>query len=202
MNRETIENILNFLKEKENKESPKKWKLIHELENHPDGAQYRYKGNLVLSNSNITKLPNDLYVDGYFSLFNCEQLKKLPDKLYIKRNLDLVRCKQLTKLPNDLYVGRSLVWYESNITELPNKFYGGKLFLTDCKQLTKLPDNLHIGGSLSLEGSNITELPDNLHIGGSLSLANTPLVNKYTDEEIREMITSTGGEIIGEIYTY
>jgi hypothetical protein len=46
MERNTIENILNFLEEKEGKELPKKWfdsieklKLIKQLENHPDGTQ-------------------------------------------------------------------------------------------------------------------------------------------------------------------
>ena len=161
MKRETIENILNFLKEKEGKELPQKWKLIHELENHPDGTQYRYDGMLDLSNTNITKLPNDLHVDGV---------------------LDLRNCQDLTKLPNKLFVSRSL-------------------YMEGCEQLTKLPDNLHIGGSLSLEGSKITELPNNLYVGDDLYVYNTPLANKYTDEEIREIITSKGGAIIGGIYT-
>ena len=55
MERETIENILNFLKENEGMEIPERWfdsiekfKLIEELENYPDGTQYMYEGDLYL----------------------------------------------------------------------------------------------------------------------------------------------------------
>ena len=167
MNRETIDNILNFLKEKEGKELPKKWfdsieklKLIYELENHPDGIQYRYEGDLNLNNTMISKLPNDLYVGLW---------------------LDLLNCKHLTKLPDKLHVGRSL-------------------YLEDCKQLTKLPDNLYVGYHLFLNAVGITEIPNNLYVEGDFVISSTPLAKKYTDEEIYEIVTSTGGEIIGKIY--
>ena len=164
----TIENILNFLKEKEGKELPKKWfdsveklKLIHELENHPDGAQYRHERGLHLEGSNITKLPNDLYVEGYLNLINNKKLTKLPNDLHVDASLDLYGCQQLTELPKKLYVG-------------------GYLNLADCKQLT--------------------ELPDNLYVGGDLGIYYTPISQKYSSDEIREMITSKGGTLIGKIY--
>jgi hypothetical protein len=53
MERETIENILNFLKEKEGQELPEEWfdsierfKLVEELENYQDETQYRYNNHL------------------------------------------------------------------------------------------------------------------------------------------------------------
>ena len=147
MEKETIKNILIFLKNKEGKKLPKKWfdsveklKLIQELENHPDGIQYKHRGSLDLNKSKITKLPNDLYVDGY---------------------LNLRYCQYLTELPNNLYVG-------------------GYLNLADCKQLT--------------------ELPDNLYVGGDLGIYYTAIAQKYSSDEIREMITSKGGTLIGKIY--
>ena len=161
MKRQTIETILNFLKEKEGKELPKKWNLIDKLENHPNDIQYKYEGDLELSNTNITKLPNDLYVDGYLNLSNTN----------------------ITKLPNDLYVK-------------------GGLFLMGCSQLTELPDELFVGGNLVLNDSNITELPYCLYVGANLYTGNTPLANKHTDDEIIEMIDSTGGIIIGLIMRY
>ena len=197
MKRETIKNIFNFLKEKEGKKLPKGWhklltkeeiiqeleteklRVIPELENHPDDIQYRYEGSLDLSNTNITKLPNDLYVEGYLSLTNCKQLIKLPDDLYVGGFLSLTNCNQLTELPDNLYVS-------------------GRFNLDSCKQISELPDNLYVGESLILIDSNITELPDNLYVRRNLWLANTPL-DKYTDEEIREMITSKGGTLIGTI---
>ena len=145
MERQTIEKILNFLKEKEGKELPKKWfdsikllKLVQELENHPDGIQYKQNTNLNLIGSTIKKLPDNLYV-------------------------------------------------------------GNSLALMDCKQLTELPDNLYVGYHLYLTASNITELPNNLYVGGNLFINLTPLADKYTDEEIRDIVTSTGGNIEGKI---
>ena len=165
MKTETIENILTFLKEKEGHELPKAWidlikklKLIQELENHPDGTQYKHRGSLDLRDSTIRKLPNDLHVTGY---------------------LDLGDCKQLTELPNNLYVGIDLFLDKTNIE--------------------KLPDNLYVGDDLYLCGTNITTLPDNLYVGVDLDIFNTPIAKKYSNEEIREMITSKGGTLIGKI---
>ena len=145
MERKTIEKILNFLKEKEGKELPKKWfksikllKLVQKLENIPDGVQYTHNGNLNLINSTIKKLPDNLYV-------------------------------------------------------------GNSLGLIDCTQLKKLPDNLHVEYHLYLSAVDITELPNNLYVGGNLFINLTPLSDKYTDEEIKEIVASTGGKIKGQI---
>ena len=67
------------------------------------------------------------------------------------------------------------------------------------KTLLKLPDNLYVKESLALDGANITELPNNLYVGWNLYIYNTSLAKKYTDDEIREMITSKGGTIKARI---
>ena len=140
MNRQTIEKILNFLKEKEDKELPINWKIllakentIRTFETHPDDVRYRYEGDLGLSGRNITKLPNDLYVTG---------------------DLDLAHCKQLTKLPDKLYVGGFLDLANTNITSLPNNLYVNDwLDLENCKQITELPNNLYVGGYLYIRNT-------------------------------------------------
>ena len=71
--------------------------------------------------------------------------------------------------------------------------------LIDCTQLKKLPDNLHVGYHLYLNAVDITELPNNLYVGGNLFINMTPLADKYTDEEIKDIVTSTGGNIEGKI---
>jgi hypothetical protein len=186
MERKTIENILNFLYEKEGKKLPNMWvrflkeeKLIQELENHPDGTQYRYDGRLDLDNTNITKLPKDLYVGNSLFLSNCEQLTELPDKLHVGGALYLSGCEQLIKLPDNLSVVQ--------------------LYLNKCKKLTELPNNLYVKGKLYLINSSIMDIPNNLYVGDGLFIKNTPLASNYTDEEIYEIVTSKGGEIIGEI---
>ncbi len=145
MERNTIEKILNFLKEKEGMELPESWfdsieklKLIEKLKNHPDGIQYKHVGALDLDRTNIRELPKYLHVTSYLSLNN-------------------------------------------------------------CNQITELPDNLHVGQSLIMIGTSIEELPDKLYVGRNLIIGNTPLANKYTDEEIYEIVTLRGGRINGKI---
>jgi hypothetical protein len=162
MKAETIEKIFNFLQEKEGMQVPEKWSLIQEFENHPDDIQYKHNGNLILSRTNIIKLPNDLYVDG---------------------RLTLVNCKQLTKLPDNLYVGRSL------------NLYG-------CEQLAKLPDNLYVGTNLSIDNTNIANIPNNLYVGGGIYIYDTPISKNYSDRQIRDIVTSTGGQIKGSIIRF
>ena len=166
MKRETIENILNFLKTNEDKELPRSWfdsieklKLIERLENHIGGIQFKHVGDLNLEGSNIRKLPKYLYVTGYLNLYDCKQLTELPDKLHV----------------------------------------GGFLHLSDCNQLTELPDNVYVKDSLVLDGTNITELPNNLYVGWNLYIKDTPLAKKYTDEEIKDIVTSKGGTIKARI---
>jgi hypothetical protein len=93
--------------------------------------------------------------------------------------LNLIYCTKLTKLPNKLYVGEGFYLNNSNIT--------------------KLPDNLYVGDSLNIKETSIEEIPNKLYVGWNLFIQNTPLAKKYTDEEIYEMITSTGGEIVRKI---
>ena len=67
-------------------------------------------------------------------------------------------------------------------------------------RITKLPNDLYVGGSLFLKDTNITKLPDKLYVGRNLFIGNTPLERKYTDEQIYEMITLRGGELVGNIF--
>ena len=187
MERNTIENILNFLKTNEDKELPRSWfdsieklKLIERLENHIGGIQFKHVGDLNLEGSNIRKLPKYLYVTGYLNLYDCKQLTELPDKLH---------------------VGGSFWIDYSNITELPEYLHvRHNLDLQDCKELIKLPNGLHVGESLDLRGTNISELPNDLYIGWNLFIKGTPLAENYTVDEIRKMITTKGGKIIAKIF--
>jgi hypothetical protein len=188
MKSETIEKILNFLQNNEGKKLPKSWfdsieklKLIKELENHPDDIKYRYEGDLELSETNITKLPNDLYVVGSLNLWKCQELTKLPDKLHVGDDLN-IEGTNIEEIPNNLYVG-------------------GYLSLYGCTQITKLPNDLYVGDYLNIEGTNIEEIPNNLYVEFDLYIENTPLSDKYTHEEIYEMVRLRGGEIKWDIYS-
>jgi hypothetical protein len=63
--------------------------------------------------------------------------------------------------------------------------------------ITSLPDGLQVGGRLNLENcTNLKSLPKGLEVGGDLYILDTKL-QKYTDDELREMIKP--GYIKGEI---
>jgi len=172
MNKKTIEKIFNFLKEKEDKQLPTSWKVFLAKENIIEYIIAKF-GNHPDGTQYIH--------NGYSNLGN-RNIKKMPKDFYTDGDLDLSDSKQLTELPDKLYIG-------------------GFLDLGQCNQITKLPDNLYVNDWLDLDNcEQITELPKNLYVGGNLYIRNTPLVKKYTNEEIREIVTSTGGQIIGDIF--
>lgn len=189
MKTNTIENILKFLETKENKKIPQEWadlkpmnSLIEKFENHPDGVQYRHEGDLVFENSNqLKELPKDLYVTGNLVLKNCNYLKKLPNKLYVGGDLDIIRCESITELPNDLYVDVSF-------------------YLWECPRILNLPDNLHVESFLSIKRCYLlTYIPFNLYVGEDLTFMFTPISDKYSRKELHDIITSKGGEIVGDV---
>jgi hypothetical protein len=137
----TIEKIFNFLEEKEDKELPRRWKTFQELYTHPDGIQYRHEGDLDFRDSNITKLPNDLYVDGFLILDRCKSLKELPSKLYVGKSLNVMRTT-IKKLPDNLYVEGSLsLDFNREISEFPNNLYVGRnLYINKTSLANKYTD--------------------------------------------------------------
>ena len=123
-------------------------------------------GNLYLSYTNITELPDNLTVGGYLDLRNTN-ITELPDNLTVGGYLYLSNTN-ITELPDNLTVGGYLDLRNTNITELPdNLTVGGDLDLSNTN-ITELPDNLTVGGNLYLRNTNITELPDNLMVNGNI----------------------------------
>jgi hypothetical protein len=77
----------------------------------------------------------------------------------------------------------------TNITQLPEGLeVTYSLGLELCVNLHSLPKGLKVGGFLDLEASKVSSLPEGLEVGTDLYIKNTPLAEKHTDEEIREMI--------------
>ena len=93
-------------------------------------------GDLDLTRTNITALPDNLTVGG---------------------SLDLAGTK-IKALPDNLTVGGSLYLSYTDITALPdNLTVGGSLDLAGTK-IKALPDNLTVGGDLDLTGTKIKAL--------------------------------------------
>lgn len=160
MERETIKNILEFLKEKENKPLPfyfmDKYNIIKALENHPDNVKCVINKSLFLSESNIEKLPNILHVRGDLWLNNCKQLTELPDNLYVYGSLMLEDNKQINKFPNTLFVAGDLWLIKTNIEKLPKQiFVGEDLLIQGTPLADKYTDEELYEMAESLEGGKI-----------------------------------------------
>jgi hypothetical protein len=182
------------------------------------------KWSLILRNSKITSLPKGLIINGNLDLYGCENLESLPEGLEVKQGLNLINCTSLTSLPEGLKVGGYITLENcTSLTSLPEGLkVEGALYLTNCTSLTSLPKGLDVGGTLDLYGckkleslpeglevkvglnltncTSLTSLPEGLKVGdGGLFFSGTPLAKKYTDQEVRDIVISRGGEIKGEI---
>ena len=138
-----------------------------------DGKLF-YDGDIDLTKTVITELPDNLTVMGHLIL-NKAAIKKLPNTLTTFGCLFLY-VTDITKLPDNLKVGENLVLIKTKITELPdNLIVGGNLRIVNG-YIEKLPNNLIVGGYIELSNTNITKLPYGLTVGSYLLLNNTKII--------------------------
>jgi len=129
-------------------------------------------------------------------------IRRINDKIqeYIKNGSEgrLMLVGSLIRfLPKNLTkVGGSLNLFYSQIEKLPdNLMVNGYLDLESCKNLKSLPNGLKVKYYLDLRHTNLTSLPSDLEVGGDLALYRTPIANRYTKEQIREMVPGVKGGI-------
>ena len=113
-----IVKFLQFLEDKEGKNAPLRLKLLNQ-----DGFKFtkdelNVRGNLILSNNNVTSLPIGLQVGKSLYLNGCTSLKSLPDGLKVGWSLYLSGCTSLKSLPDGLKVGWSLYLYDTPLAKL------------------------------------------------------------------------------------
>jgi hypothetical protein len=138
MEKETINNIFEFIKKNDNKNKPLRWKLIN---NEPfTEEELNVKGGLNLQFSKITSLPEGLKVERVLDLRK-SKIKSLPEGLEVGGLLNLTYT-EITSLPNDLDVKRSI-------------------FLKYCHKLKSLPQGLKVGGHLDISGTKLAKFSDN-----------------------------------------
>ena len=135
MEKETINNIFEFIKKNNNKNKPLRWKLIN---NEPlTDDELNIEGNLNLTDSKITQLPKGL---------------KVGDNLNLLGSI-------ITSLPEGLEVGATLDLSYSDIRTLPEGLeVGDSLWLIGCWLITSLPKGLHVGGDLYIFRTNFRNL--------------------------------------------
>ena len=131
------------------------------------------RGNLNLSCTEITALPEGLIVGGNLDLSDTP-ITALPDGLTVGGDLDLSYTR-IVSLPDDLTVGGALSLFNAQIASLPKGLaIGGWLSLSNTR-ITSLPEGLTVGDYLDLRDSQIVALPEGLKVGGDLHLERTQI---------------------------
>jgi len=163
MEKETLKSIMHFIEKEDNKSSVK-WKLLNKEPFTEEDLDVR--GDLDLYHLNITSLPEGFKVEGNLNLGQTI-ITSLPKGLKVGGYLSLAFTK-ITSLPKDLQVNGFLSLSRSDIESLPEGLkVGWSLFLENCTNITSLPKGLEVGWDLNINGSKL---------------------EKYTDDELIEMI--------------
>ena len=108
-----LKRIFDFLEDKGEHKAPFMWKLIN---NEPlTKKDLNVKGDLDLSNSNITLLPEGLKVGGTLDLIELN-IETLPEGLKVGDNL-VLSFSSIQTLPKGLKVGDDLYIYGTPLTK-------------------------------------------------------------------------------------
>jgi len=159
---------------------------IRTLEKIPK-RKYFHKDKLFGDPRNLT--PEDLIRPNNSLTFYSKNVPKLPEGLEVK-NLEFFNCILEGGLPNNLTVRRRLTLINTNINKIPMNLTVRGEFMAIDTNITSIPECAVFKGSVYLDGTKLTSLPRNLKIstGKFLAIRQTPLEEKYTLEEILEMI--------------
>ena len=153
------------------------WNILQKFLESQGHPRYSIGGDLNLRDSDVKSLGNLVRVDGDLDLASCQNLESLGNLEYVGDGLDLFDCKNLKSLGDLEYVGGNLDSWRTDIKTLGNlEYVGGWLDLFNCKNLQSL-------GNLE-------------YVGGKLDLRDTPLSEKYTEDDIRKMVNVVGVIVI------
>ncbi len=151
------------------------WNLMQKFLTKKGNPDFTIDGDLDLRDTSIESLGNLTSVGG---------------TLYLMRT----QIKSLGKLTS---VGGYLFLAETQIESLGNlTTVGGNLDL-DYSSIESLGNLTSVGGSLFLYNTPIESLGKLKSVGGHLELRRTSLSEKYTEEEIRNIV-----EVKGDIYLW
>ena len=135
---------------------------------------------VILANSAIARLPEDLQVECRIDLTGCEYLESLPTGLTVG-TLNLRGCSSIVRLPDDLdvwFLNLSGCWAFNEWPRRAN-IRSGQLALRGCTALTSLPDYLQRLGWLDVRDCpNLSSLPQGLEISGWLDIAHSGLLTE------------------------
>ena len=100
----------------------------------------------------------------------------------------------IESLGNLISVEGNLLLRGSKIKSLGNLTHVSGVLDLSKSDIKSLGNLTSVGGELDLSNSDIKSLGNLTHVGGHLDLENTPISEKYSEEEIRQMV-NIGGHI-------
>jgi hypothetical protein len=101
------------------------------------------KGDLNISRTDVTTLPNDMDVWGTIHARQTV-INRLPTGFSCEGDLDLTQAS-LTELPGGMKIGGSLVLHDNDIAELPEDLSVGKDLVITHTDIISLPQTMEIG---------------------------------------------------------
>ena len=110
----------------------------------------------------------------------------------------LLSEEPITSLPSNLKkVGGHLSLHHTQIESLPEGLRVEGDLDVSSTPLKTLPKGLYVEGELDIASTQIEELPEDLDVRGGLSAYDTPLADKYTYNQIEDMLPN----LTGWVYT-
>jgi len=190
------------------------WNILQMFLESQGNPRYSIGGDLDLSYSDIKTLGNLVRVEGDLDLNFCRNLQSIESLEYVGGFLDLkytkieslgelkyvgdfldLKSTKIESLGELKYVGDFLDLEScQNLESLENlEYVGGYLNLRLCKNFQSLGNLEYVGKVLNLMGcKNLVSLGNLEYVGGHLYLLYTPLEEKYTEEQIRDMVQVVG----------
>jgi len=135
---------------------------------------------LLLRNTGLRRLPEDLRVQLRIDLTGCEYLEMLPAGLQVT-TLNLQRCTNLVALPEGLDVWSLDMTGCWAFQHWPSRLSirSGRLILRGCTALRELPPDLSRLSALNVrECPNLTRLPEGLVVTGWIDIAHSGLTTE------------------------
>ncbi len=119
-------------------------------------------------NKNLQKLPDQFVINGDLDLSGTK-ITHLPDGLRVDGSLTLCGCKEINELPNHIMVGGSLDLSNTEIDRIPDCLseIKGNLILNNSK-VKHLPENLLVRGRLEIMQYEMKEIPGNIEVVGKV----------------------------------
>lgn len=222
-----VESAFNFIKEKDGRDIPFVWKLVHgKLEE----SDYEYECDQVELPYDITTIfviPSNLHIkrkddsknkEELLIISECNSLIEIQDNVCIEGGDVLIEyCESLTKIGKNFEVDGGLALeYNYGLEKIGDGLLvTGSMTVRGGGSLTQFPKNMRIGDQLYLSGFELESIPYGLKVGGDLVMTHSFSIKEIRqtknikglsddaieklEQYIRSLIEQRGGSVGGDV---